>query len=185
MKKILLISLLILSAPAIAKNVLVIGQSNAVGIATKSGIPATIINCAHNGQLISAFKPNFDTRSLFGNCLKRVGSKSIDLIVFWQGEDDARISALASNWAASATTLLLALRQSVGMDVPIILIALNSLPDHDAKYWTWVRDEQLHFYSRNLQVIDSTGFFTQSIDNIHLNQAGYMAIGAEIMSRMQ
>ena len=160
-----------------AKTFIIIGQSNAYQMANEWDIikpDDTIINCGHNGQKIVTLLPNYDEKTFYGSCLKNAWMRPIDVIIFWQGESDARNINDAKAWSGNATTVIRSLRQDLNANIPVIMMILNNLP-HDKTLltgWWIIREAQKQFNAPFLKKIDSSGYEFE-IGNIHLTPYGY------------
>lgn len=179
MKTLIFITALLLSGMANAKTILVMGQSNAVGIVRSHALNTNVINCTKSGQPIAKFQLNFTRGSIFGNCMTKVHGK-IDAVVFWQGEADTRSMAAAEEWGYKASRLIRDIQSYAG-SIPIVMVALNKYGCADCKAlpeaWQSVRSQQLGFLG--VTVIDSSDYEFKP-DDVHLTPSGYADISLTI-----
>jgi len=197
MKKLLIIALLMMIGTAHActsRNILLIGQSNAVylsklDLATLWGTqdcPATIFTSVRGGTGIAMFMPSWSTASLYGRtsaAIEYAGVK-LDLIVFWQGEQDAKTAKDTIAWPGLATQVLQSYRTEYGetKDIPIFIFALNDkhkLREAVTPFWLHIRNRQISMQRKGITIIDTRGYEFKP-DLVHLTDNGYMQAANDV-----
>jgi hypothetical protein len=209
MKTLIILVALALSIPAHAedKYYVVFGQSNAGGIANYGKLDeklsnatdtAHIVPCWKGGTELSKFMPSYDIASIYGECLKKIGTNKISGIVFWQGERDAsRLTEVgtktpvATSWMARVTTIIRTLRQDINQgNIPVVVVLMNDKAHTKTfPYWKSIRNLQQRISAPNVMKVDSSpyGFNNDACypgDAIHLTQSGYDAISLEISGQL-
>jgi hypothetical protein len=162
-----------------ASNIVIIGQSNADLLAKNGHFDDNIINCGHHGQHIIKFMPDWSASSFYGDCIKKIGKRKIDNIIFWQGEQDTIELNDYTYWKACAKAVIKGLMDDAGTNkTKIIMVVLNDKP-HSMKYWLSIRNTQLNLSAPNMVRIDSS-YYEFEPGNIHLTAFGYQSIADDI-----
>jgi hypothetical protein len=187
LNNILLITILSLTSVVASGEVISFGQSNAKGIVIYGG--ESVVDCAKGGQKIKAFLPTYDIRTLYGDCIRKMGGKKATAIIFWQGESDTGRASDARNWSLRSSLVIRSLLQDVGTPATkVVLVVINNRADPKLfPYWQQIRNIQLN---SPFILIDSSLYpFEPSIGSItspiHLTKAGYRAITRDIFLKLR
>ena len=176
--------LLLFTANANAVTV-IIGQSNARGI-YDSGVIKNAINCSYPGEKISMFLKGGE---YYSKCIKDIGNRKVDAVIFWQGESDSVSEIEAKQWKAKTLKVLRSLRKDVcNKKTKLIVVLLNNVnPDPVFPYWLTVRDSQLElkggvkidsgYYPFESELYANGNYY---YGNIHLTKEGYKMISQDI-----
>jgi Carbohydrate esterase, sialic acid-specific acetylesterase len=181
-------------AEAHDNNVVLFGQSNAFNLGQYGGLreklndgttDANVINCGKPGQHLIMFKQSWSPLSFYGECLQRIGDRSVRAIIFWQGEADTYNEDDAKDWDTLAMQILTSLRNELGdYHIPVVIMAINAFEHADRPYWNKIRKNQLSFTGRNLIKIDSTNY-QYDFDLVHLTPKGYSEIADRIALKLK
>ena len=179
MKLLLLLALLFSFNAANGRTILIMGQSNARLLYRTNAIDGSTIDCTHVGA-IADFAFNLDVRTVFGSCLLAAQAKTIDGIIFWQGESDTYTQYTANAWGAAASDIIEKL-QFYFKRAPILMVEIHQSPGCTfclLSAWETVREIQQNFYG--VYKIDSSYYPQNPQYYIHLSAEGYMMIAADI-----
>ena len=198
MKKLLLIlaitARITASEACTPKNILVIGQSNAVYLndvdlsAAWGSVecPAKIYKSVRGGTDIASFMPSWSTAALYGKTSKAIENDGVtlDAIIFWQGENDTKKADTARDWAGLATQTIQSYRAEYGTskDIPVFIFQLNdkhTSPEPLYKYWNFIRNRQASMARKNVTVID-TSIYKFKPDLVHLIDGEYENVAADM-----
>lgn len=200
MKKLLLIlaitARITASEACTPKNILVIGQSNAVYLndvdlsAAWGSVecPAKIYKSVRGGTGITEFMPSWSTAALYGKTSKTIENDGVklDAIVFWQGENDTKTAVTARDWAGLATETIQSYRAEYGAskDIPVFIFQLNDKHGTEKtepvyKYWNFIRNRQSSMARKNVTIID-TSIYKFRPDLVHLIDGEYENVAADL-----
>ncbi len=167
------------NAPIVTDGiVLAMGQSNmvglpnqspAIGFATATGI--TVVNCAVIGSTISEWSLG---GALDSACLNAVSGKRVSGILWYQGENDAKLGT--TNWDQSFIALGRGWRSRWG-DIPIVLAQLATYQSGFGWETTW---DTIKLQQASLGLSRSITVRTDDLplrDDVHLTGDAYMEVG--------
>lgn len=178
------------------QTILIMGQSNALklnpmGYAGWNSIRHSsdnFINCAVSGSYISQWRPESDN---YQACLQLVGTQHVDLIIWYQGENETGIGdsmAHLNDYAYYLTGLFRQWRHDFGNDVPIFycqlgLVDLKRVPGF--ALWDEVKRQQAMIYFPNAYMIKTDGIRPSAMDNdgLHFPPQGYYNLGKLLAER--
>lgn len=161
------------------------GQSNAVrmspngviGLQNALGHNLIVVNCAFGGSRISEHLPG---TSYFQSCESAMPDP--DIIVWYQGESDAKNDFDWDTWAQKFTDILNAWRSLHG-NIPIVFAQINhetlSLTqpnEFSFPHWQNVKDQQASVFGSNLKMIKTDDLELE--DGIHITQKDQFKLGA-------
>lgn len=145
-----------------------------------------IVSCPAGGTYISQWAPG----GLIEKCIKAAKTEApngvISGFIFLQGEADAKYgeeyAQTTYEWAQAFIVIARYVRQSLGVNVPIVLcrISHTTLPGFPA--WPHVRDEQDSVNMDNLIHVSTDG--VGLVDGIHYDQPGYQLVGSRMATAL-
>lgn len=153
------------------------------------------INIAVGGSPLSSWqKGGVNYPKIINACANR---KMPCVLLFWQGEEDAREIANASTWGPRFLVMVDSLREDLGYEVKVVYVQLGQLlestkPDFphnlaDFPYWSTVKDQQalVNGARPHLVMIKSDDLAPELGDGIHYALAQYKIFQARMLIAWQ
>lgn len=147
----LLISVFALTSPAHAASktiIIVVGQSNATGAypyLQELAVNNIVVNCAVGGTSITQWQRGEPYYEQCVRIIKRYMERGrmVEWIFFMQGEKDTLDRDTAYAWLELFYSFENSFREDLGIDAPLIVAQIGSLPIlNNHPYWAVVKNQQ-------------------------------------------
>lgn len=155
-------------------------SSFARAIIKHTGNRVAIINCAQGSSGIMQWQKG---GTLYDTCMRLARGKTIDGIIFVQGEQDAKADGHYMDWCKHFRAMVWDFRTDLKSNTPIYLVALGDFPAPTSQLfpnWETVKRQQIMAGRLPHVFVVSADGLEKDWPGIHYTRAGYDALGRRV-----